>query len=128
MNTWKKRFGYGLAFTGLASMIACGGAAVPQAQLTDAKASTSAAEAVGAKDEPQAALHLKMAQDAIVDAEKRIEAGENEQALPLLERARSDAELARAITHETKTKASADEALAKLNTLQGDLQKQAGKS
>lgn len=128
MHTWKKRFGYGLALLGGTTLLACGGAAVPQAQLTDAKESTSAAEAVGARNEPQAALHLKMAEDAIVDAEKHIANGDNDHAVPLLERARSDAELARAITHESKTKASADEAIAKLTALQGDIQKQAGRS
>lgn len=110
-----------LAVAGLAS--ACGGAQVPHGQLTDAKSSAKAAEAMGAKQEPQAALHLKMATDAITDAEKHIQEGDNEGAMPLLERALADANLARALTREAETKRNADEAVARLNNLERELGK-----
>jgi outer membrane protein OmpA-like peptidoglycan-associated protein len=63
-----------------ASLSACGGTAVPEARMTTAKTSVSAAEAVKAEDEPQAKLHLKMAQDAIANAEQQIADNENEEA------------------------------------------------
>jgi predicted small lipoprotein YifL len=105
------------------SMAACGGAQVPNAQMTDAKSSAKAAEAMGARQEPQAALHLKMAEDAISDAQKHIDNGDNEGAIPVLERAVADANLARALTHEASTKRTADEAIARLNNLEREMAK-----
>ena len=128
MRTWKERFVQTLLGAGMATTLACGGAAIPQSELTEAKSSAKAAEAVGAKDEPQAALHLKMAEDAIVEAEKLIEEGENEKALPLLQRARSDAELSRAITQEAQTREAAEKALTKLGTLEKDVRPQGDRS
>jgi hypothetical protein len=101
-----------------ASLSACASAALPEPKLTSAKTSVSAAEAVGAVDEPQAALHLKMAQDAIVEAEKHIAENHEEKAIPLLERAFADAQLARELTDEAEGQRSADEATARLATLQ----------
>jgi hypothetical protein len=101
---------------------------VPQTQLTDAKVSTSAAQAVGARDEPQAALHLKMAEDAIVEAEKWIAAGDNDAAIPVLERARADAELAQALTHLAKREDAAKAALSRVDALERDLGAEGGQS
>lgn len=115
MNRTKTFF---LVLTASVTTMACGGAAVPQSELVDAKSSVSAAEAVGAEDEPRASLHLKMAKDAIVEAEQLIEAGENEKARAAFERARSDAELAISLTSEMKTQRSAEEALEKVKGLQ----------
>jgi hypothetical protein len=116
MNIFKTNLIVTVALAGWA--MACGGAALPSESLTSAKEAVSAAEAVGAKDEPQADLHLKMAQDGIIEAEKHIAENENKEAVPLLERAIADAELARELTDEAKKQRSADEALARLQTLQ----------
>jgi hypothetical protein len=42
---------------------ACGGGTLPPARIADTQSSISAAAAVGADQNPQAALHLKMAPD-----------------------------------------------------------------
>ena len=52
---------------------ACGGAAVPQEQLTAAQAAIRAAEVGGAPNDPQAALLVKKCQDGVVEAKKLIE-------------------------------------------------------
>lgn len=102
--------------------MACGATALPQAKLTDAKTSVSAAEAVGAKDEPTAGLHLKMAQDGILEAEKLIAEKDYEQATFVLERARADGDLALALTDTAEKQRSADEALTKLHDLESSMQ------
>jgi Domain of unknown function (DUF4398) len=115
MNKSKKLL-CGIAFG--ASLTACGGAAVPEAKLVSAKTSVAAAEAVGAKDEPHAQMHLKMAQDAIVKAETQIADDNNEEATALLERAVVDAELASQLTDEAVQQKAAEAALARLAILQ----------
>lgn len=126
MNDSRHRFVLGLLACSL--LAACTSTPVPQTQLTDAKVATSAAQAVGARDEPQAALHLKMAEDAIVEAEKWIAAGDNEPAISLLERARADAELAQSLTHLTKREDAAKAALSRVDALERDLAPEGGQS
>ncbi len=116
MNTLETNLALLVALAG--GMVACGGAALPSESMTSAKEAVSAAEAVGAKDEPQADLHLKMAEDGIVEAEKRIADGKDEEAQPLLKRAIADAELARELTHEAAKKREAEAALSRLQTLE----------
>lgn len=114
---------YTIAFCCLLAtpMFACGGAAVPQSQLTDAKTSLSAAEAVGAEDEPVAELHLKMAENGILEAEELITEKRHEEAALVLERARADAELALALTKTAHDQRTADAALARLEALEQDV-------
>lgn len=114
---------YTIAFCCLLAtpLFACGGAAVPQSQLTDAKTSVSAAEAVGAKDEPAAELHLKMAENGISDAEELIKEKRHEEAGLVLDRAYADAELALALTETANHKRAADSALARLEALEEDM-------
>ncbi len=102
---------------GALSALACGGAAVPQAQLTSAKAATSGAEVGGAAEDPKAALHLKLAKEQIADAEALIEEGDNEEAARLIARGQADADLALSLARQTKAKAEAEEAQAQLEKL-----------
>lgn len=117
-----------LGLLACSALTACTGTPVPQTQLTDAKVATSAAAAVGARDEPQAALHLKMAEDAIAEAERSIAAGDNEPALSLLVRARADADLALALTNMKKHQDAAEAALKRVDALERDLGHEGGKS
>jgi hypothetical protein len=73
---------------------------------------------MGARDEPQADLHLKLAEDGIVEAEALIADKRNEEAAPKLERAIADAQLARELTEKAEKKAAAETALARLETLE----------
>jgi hypothetical protein len=91
-------FGIGIIAT------ACGGAAVPQEQMTAAQASIRAAEVGGEQGDPQAGLLLKKAKDQVAEAKKLIEDGQNHRAEMMLLRAEADAELALALAQELATK------------------------
>ena len=91
--------------------MACGGAAIPQERLTSAEGAVRAAEAGGAPTVPQAALHLKKAQDHIAQAKALIADDENERADFVLQRAEVDAELALAQAREDQAKKEAQEAI-----------------
>jgi hypothetical protein len=103
-------------------IVACGGAAIPQEQLTAAKAAVSGAEVAGAANEPKAALHLKLAQEQIVKAEALIADDENEDAARIIDRAQVDAELALALAKEAKTKSEATETKEQLERLKKETQ------
>lgn len=92
-------------------VVGCGAAELPQADVSDTQAEISAAESVGAKEHPHAALHLKRAQDQLRDAKHLAREGEEEQARMALSRARVDAELALAVTKEAAAREQARIAL-----------------
>ena len=95
----------------------CGSAPVPAENVTQAKSSISAAEAVGAQSVPKSALHLKMAKDQVTQAEAMIQDGETEEAKLVLLRAQADAELALALAREASIRAEAQAALKKVQDL-----------
>jgi len=103
-------------------IVACGGAAIPQEQLTAAKASVSGAEVAGAASEPQAALHLKLAQEQVAKAEALIADDENEEAARIIDRAQVDAELALALAKEAKARAEATDTKEQLERLKKETQ------
>lgn len=99
----------------------CGSAQKPpNDEMTQARAGVRAAEEVGAKDVPQAALHYKMANDQILSAEEFIAKEEMKKARDLLLRAEVDAELAIALTKAVKKADDAQQAAAKVETLEKD--------
>ncbi len=98
--------------------LACGGAALPQQELTTAKASVTGAEVGGAAENPKAALHLKLAKEQIATAEHQIEEGDNEEAARTIGRAQADADLALSLAKQAKARADAEEAQAQLERLQ----------
>ncbi|HXK16581.1 MAG TPA: DUF4398 domain-containing protein [Polyangiaceae bacterium] len=83
-------------------VVACGGSSLPPAKAANTQASISAAAAVGADQNPQAALHLKMARDQLAEAQGLIDSGKNDEARLVLERADADAEVALIITREAE--------------------------
>ena len=111
------RFSTALILASATSVAACGGGPRPEAQLSQSKASISAAEAVGAQSYPKAALHLKMARDQVATAERLIEDGDNEEADLVLQRAEADAELALALAREDKVRNEARQAMQKVEEL-----------
>jgi len=88
------------------SVAACGGSSLPPAKAADTQASISAAAAVGADQNPQAALHLKMARDQLKQAQDLINRDKDDQARLVLERANADAEVALIITREAEASAN----------------------
>ena len=102
---------------------ACGGAAIPQDSLTAAQADVKGAEVGGAADNPQAALHLKLAKDQIEMAQKQIADGDNESAARTLDRAQADAELALSLAKEGKAQGEATDASDQVGKLRKEIAK-----
>jgi hypothetical protein len=97
---------------------ACGSQAMPPPAAVEAKTSISAAEAVGAQNEPKAALHLKLAKDQSARAEQALQNGDEDEARLLIEQAKVDAELALVLTRESQARVEAQQALAKVRDLE----------
>jgi hypothetical protein len=72
-----------------------------------ARAAISAAGAVGAEQEPRAALHLKLARDQFVEAQSLARNGKSNEASLALDCARTDAEFALMVTREAQARADA---------------------
>jgi hypothetical protein len=113
---------FSAVFVGLlaSGVSACATAPFPLKHVLEAQTAISAAEAVGAPEIPQAALHLKMARDQVQSAEKYIADEEPEKARFMLLRAKVDAELAQSLTREAVARARAEEATTKLDELETD--------
>lgn len=99
-----------LAAVGSLLLIHCGGAPPPTDQLASSQAAIRAADEVGAKEDPKAALHLKLAQEQLTKAKTLMEDDENEAANMLLLRAEVDAELARSLAKKARSVQAAEEA------------------
>lgn len=99
-------------------VVACGGSSLPPAKVADTQSSISAAAAVGADQNPQAALHLKMARDQLKQAQALLDDGKDEEAGLVLRRADADAEVALMITREAQASANAKKARAEVDALQ----------
>jgi len=101
--TTRIAFSVGLAFTAAA----CGSSEVPAKQMAKSESAIRAASEVGAQDNPQASLHLKMAKDSYTQAQAASKNGEQETAERLLEKAEADAELALVLTRKEQSAAKA---------------------
>jgi hypothetical protein len=117
MKSSKTALSVALLALGVALVSACG-SSLPPAKAADTQASISAAAAVGAEQNPQGALHLKLARDQLQEAQRLIDAGKNKEARLVLERADSDAELALMITREADATASLNKTRADVEALQ----------
>jgi len=100
----------GVTLSTLVALAGCGSSDVPAKQLAESEAAIRAASEVGAKDNPQAALHLKLARDRYDQAQTASKEGEQETARLLLEKAEADAELALALTRKDQVAAKAEQA------------------
>lgn len=97
----------------------CGGTfPVPTQSLADAQAAERSATELGAANQPKAQLHLSLAHEQIGQANVAIKDGDNERADSLLRRARSDAELAIALTRDQTAKSDATKAIIQSNAQQ----------
>lgn len=98
--------------------LACGSAPIPlSGSLSQTQSAIRAAEEVGARSVPKAALHLKMAQDQLQQAKALLADDEEEEASVLLARAEADAELALTMAKESNLRAQAAEAMKKVSEL-----------
>jgi hypothetical protein len=104
-----------LAVSGLA--LGCGASyPVPTQDLAEAQSAERSAIELGAANQPKAQLHLQLAREQIASASAAMKNGENERADSLLIRARSDAELAIALTRDQSAKTDAQKATEQSNT------------
>ena len=99
-------------------LAACGGSSLPPAKVADTQSSISAAAAVGAEQNPQAALHLKMARDQLKQGQALIDDDKDDEARLVLERADADAQLSLMITREAQASANVKKAQADVQGLQ----------
>jgi hypothetical protein len=114
----KSTFTSGAAL-GLLLALGCGGgSSLPPARVTETQSAISAAEAVGATNNPRAALHLKLARDQMKGAESLIREGDEDEAKLMLDRARVDAELALVLTRGAEQRAEAMKALEQVRNLE----------
>ena len=99
---------------GIAALLGCA-SAPPAAQQEQSSASIRAAEEVGAKNVPQAALHLQLAKEEFQAA--KAERSDRERASRLLARAQADADLALALARTESERSQAQDAVNMLNTV-----------
>lgn len=77
----------------------CGATAAPNARVASSEAAIRAAQETGSGNVPQAALHLKLAEEQLQSAKALIRDNENKRAEYVLMRSQADAELAIALSH-----------------------------
>lgn len=99
---------------------ACGSSLPPPSdRLASAEAASRSARELGAERNPNAALHLKLAQEQIDAAKKLMGDGDNRRADLVLQRAGADAELAVMLAKENNAKAEVEKAQEKLKSVKG---------
>lgn len=99
------------------ALAACSSAHPMPANYVPAQTAIGAADAVGARNEPRAALHLKMARDAVARAQVLARQGDDQAAALTLERARTDAELALMVTREANARREATDAMREVESV-----------
>jgi carbonic anhydrase len=106
-----------LAAAPLALVVGCATSTVPAERIASSESSIRAAHELGADRTPNAALHLRLAEDQLTQAKALIEKGDNKRAEWVLYRAEADAELAVALSKETTTRDEAQKALESVRAL-----------
>jgi hypothetical protein len=99
----------------LVSLAGCASYPQPTDNLAQSVGAVHGAKEAGADKIPDAALHLRLAQEQNEKAQKLMADDENERATYVTERARSDAELALAMAREEKARKRAQQATASLS-------------
>ena len=102
---------------------ACGSSTVaPHDTLAASEGTIRAAEEVGAKDVPTAALHVQLAKEETDKARIMMKAGNNDRAKFMLMRAQADAELAITLSKEDAATEEASLAMEQVRALQSGKQ------
>jgi hypothetical protein len=107
-----------LSMIAVAGLVAACGSSFhpPTDRLASSEAAIRSAKELGAHNDPQAALHVKLADDQVATARHLMKDGDNRRADLVLQRASSDAELAVMITRERAAKTEALKAQEVLNS------------
>ena len=107
-----------LSVAGASALAGCGGDPPPNDRLMASVAAARSAREMGAQSSPQAALHLKLADEEITKAKALMNDGDNKRAAYTLLRAKADAELALALAKENTAKMEAQQAEEQIKSLQ----------
>jgi hypothetical protein len=114
------KLGVGLVGWGAAVfLVACGSTPPPHEREASSQAAIRTAREMNAEQVPQAALHLKLAQEQFDKGKALMNDGDNKRATYVLMRAQADAELALALARENKTKSDAQVLIDKLRAARG---------
>ena len=108
--------GWGIAALGL---VACGGVPPPHDKEASSQAAIRTAHEMNAEQLPQAALHLKLAQEQFDKGKALMNDGDNSRASFVLMRAQADAELALALARENRTRTEAQALIDRLKAARG---------
>lgn len=95
----------------------CASTSVAPERFSAPKERIAAAQEAGADENPGAALHLKLAKDAIAHAEALVRDGEGHRASLTLERATADAQLALELARLDHTRSDANDAMRSIDAL-----------
>ncbi|MEO6574594.1 MAG: DUF4398 domain-containing protein [Polyangiaceae bacterium] len=87
--------------------VACSSYPAPTARMATSTSAVRAAHEVNADKDPQAALHLKLAQEELDQAKQQMDEGDNKRAEFTLLRADADGELAVALARASQAKTEA---------------------
>jgi hypothetical protein len=112
------RIGLGVVLMS-AGVGACASTSPPYERVASSEAAIRGAREVGSEQVPQAALHLKLAEEEVQKAKALIRDGDNREASFALMRAQADAELALALARENKTRFEAQGVLEKARAIGG---------
>ena len=103
----------------LLALSACATVTLAPERLASSEAAIRAAAELGAQDVPQAALHLRLAEEEMNHAKALAQDGKQTRAELYLRRSGADAELALALVREAKMRTDAERAQSDVTTLEG---------
>jgi hypothetical protein len=109
----KSRWGWTAVgtFAAMLGIAGCASTPAPHAKVASSEAAIRAAQETGGGNVPQAALHLKLAEEQLQSAKALIRDNDNKRAEYVLMRAQADAELAIALTRAAAANAKAGTAV-----------------
>lgn len=97
------------------AFVGCASAPVPADKLAKTSASIKSAEELNADQEPNAALHLRLAREQLASAKQLMQDNDNERAGYVLDRAGADADAAREIARAKMSKVEVDKTKEQIN-------------
>jgi hypothetical protein len=116
-----------MRYVGLATSVAavvlasaCASSPPPHDREAASAAAIRGASEVGAGEVPDAALYLQMARDEFEQGRALMRNGDNREAARILMRSQADGELSLAMARESKTRASAQQAIARAQALRAE--------
>jgi hypothetical protein len=111
MNSFLCWAAMGVSAVAVMGVSGCANTQVPNGKVASSEAAIRAAQESGSRNVPQAALHLKLAEEQLQSAKALIRDNENKRAEYVLMRAQADAELAIALSHAAVSSAQAGTAV-----------------